>query len=1301
MNRIIPLLFLLFACFEIQAQCAVSVEGVNLNCNGDNTGQLEAVATGTPPFNFIWSNGATDSILNGLPAGVYSVTVTDALDCTATGEGQIQEPIALELNVNSTDEICNGDCTGTVTVDVSGGLPPYNYQWSDGQITGSGTITNLCAGTYFVTVTDGNGCAAEITTTIQAPSFEVTVQDVELSCNDESAVLTATVTGGAPGYTYFWSNGSTSQSIVINQPGTYTVFVTDSNGCQESRDVTVSIGSALSVHLEVENLDCQSGTAFQVTASNLLGDGTRQYDFAWSGPGVDGAMAMGNTDVRSNLGPGTYSVTITDEPNGCSGSDSIVVTQPQPLEVAGETNNPTCSQTCNGILQLQVTGGRAPYTFDWPTGDDGLNLNSNNDLCAGTQSVSITDSYGCTLVHEYTIDESPEMTLIITTQEESCGGECDGLIGVEIPGGTSPFTFEWSDGNTASVATNLCPGVYSVTVTDGNGCSKVGEAIISGADVLNVEVVTTGGECDENGGPFSVDVVVSGGTPPYLYVWSDGSDLPMIPEGIPFAEYSLTVTDDNGCSRSVNQIRNYGQIQDTGGVRFSRQTCEDSPIIYNAPVPDGWNQSVILPTGDTVSGPDLSLTEFGSYRYLATSPENTCLQTGSFTIFSTDLITTNNINLLTIDSLNCGSFNCLSVVGILGHSFNLDPFVINWYGPNGELLPNENSQEICGITLAGEYTAEVVSGCDTVVRSLSVADPVPCSAIIGNIYAEENVNCQLDQDDLAAPDVLIQFTDVVSGAIFYEISDALGGFLAVLPVGTYSITPLVNGNPPMDGCAPVMVTTNVVVPQNVELFLPAITNCPAMETWICLFGQRRCFENRMSVYYYNPTAEPVEDVVVTVELDPFYTDVLASIPIDQQVGQTLTFNIGTVQPFERAYFWITFTISCDAELGQTHCVRSIVTPNAICEDVPNWNGALVNIDKLECDGDSITFRVENIGDEMMSVPLSYVVVEDGIMMFGAPIQADALLPDGAFELRLPATGLTYQVRTNQEPNAPVDLDQPSFVLEGCGTGPADGSNFGLTNFFELGNGVPWEDYVCRQNTGSYDPNDKRGFPLGYLGGQIEPGTRIDYDIRFQNTGTDTAFTVVIRDTLETSLDLSTIKVEGGSHPFTVDIDTNRVLTFTFNNIMLPDSNVNALGSQGVVSFSIEHDTLLQSGDDIDNQAAIYFDFNEPIITNLSHHEIATEMLPNALRRLEAQQVAIGLFPNPVSGMLQVTIPITDVHQGDFLEVRDLYGRRVLSRKYQAVAQGWNVGHLARGYYIVVLTDANGRVKGRTGFVKGE
>ncbi|MEO0734001.1 MAG: T9SS type A sorting domain-containing protein, partial [Bacteroidota bacterium] len=273
--------------------------------------------------------------------------------------------------------------------------------------------------------------------------------------------------------------------------------------------------------------------------------------------------------------------------------------------------------------------------------------------------------------------------------------------------------------------------------------------------------------------------------------------------------------------------------------------------------------------------------------------------------------------------------------------------------------------------------------------------------------------------------------------------------------------------------------------------------------------------------------------------------------------------------------------------------------------------------------------------------------------------------------------------------------------EGCGTNPAGTFTTGLANLLALGNGLPAEAIACRANVGAYDPNDKNGFPRGYgAEGNIEPGTRLEFAIRFQNTGTDTAFNVVIRDQIAPEFDLKSFRVESASHDYTVDIDSNRMVTFTFANIMLPDSNVNLAGSQGVINYSIDHAPELQRGDDMQNLAAIYFDFNEPIITNTTSHRIAKSGLPVGTREELAQSVRMDVFPNPTDGLLQVKLPAAEVRLDDELTVTDVLGRPLFSTTYEKVGRGLDVSRLPQGYYLLVLRGAeDGLAKGRAAFVR--
>lgn len=308
---------------------------------------------------------------------------------------------------------------------------------------------------------------------------------------------------------------------------------------------------------------------------------------------------------------------------------------------------------------------------------------------------------------------------------------------------------------------------------------------------------------------------------------------------------------------------------------------------------------------------------------------------------------------------------------------------------------------------------------------------------------------------------------------------------------------------------------------------------------------------------------------------------------------------------------------------------------------------------MGCDGDSVLFQVTNVGDAPMTRELNYVIVEDGIMLREVPFVSPALEAGEVFPVRLPSDGTTYHLITNQEPNAPAN-PAPTAVSEGCNAA-AGGFTTGLTNILALDAGPRTTDVVCIANVGAYDPNDKRGFPLGRgEEGRIEPGTRLDYVIRFQNTGTDTAFTVVLRDTLPAELDLATLKLEGATHDHRVHIDSQRVLTYVFENIQLPDSSVNLAASQGAVRFSIDHVADAPLGTVLRNEAAIYFDFNDPIITEPSVHTLSDEGLPVSLRG-PGDAAPVRAYPNPTTDHLRIDLP-ADAEL--LVRLTDFQGRQV-------------------------------------------
>ncbi|WP_187271163.1 DUF7619 domain-containing protein [Neolewinella aurantiaca] len=888
-------------------------------------------------------------------------------------------------------------------------------------------------------------------------------------------------------------------------------------------------------------------------------------------------------------------------------------------------------------------------------------------------------------------------SVVVNTIDVICSGGFDGFISAD-PTGTAPFTFLWSTGSTTATLQGVPAGTYFVTVVDATGCESVGTAVIEEASDLTVAVSEVGSSCDDSNDHF-LTASVQGGVAPYTYEWTvEGDFFPVCTsvncdDPSPGEDYVLTVTDANGCT--VNVWWRVSGVRTT--IDFFSPFylgCDGNAVTISVGDSTDYEYTWVSPSGISLTGYTIEATETGTYTVTGTSPDHDCALSGEAIVLPAPSLP--QITLQRIDSTECGFGQCVYPLVSGSPNQNISAS-FTWYGPDGNVYQTDGGWLCTEET--GLFILVVEGLCDTATLSIDLNTSMECADLNGTVYIDDAGNCSFDAGDLPAAGILVHIASTDGTRNYYAISDANGQYGQEVETGEYTVTPVVDPTRPFGQCDPAATVTVVAgQPNQADVFLPVLISCPLLTVDVSMPFLRRCFLSCAYIEYENEGSAIAEDAQLVVTLDPMFVGVDPSIVPSMVNGNTYTFDLGDLPPFASGRIYFNFTVSCDAELGQAHCLEAEITPNDICTPPEDWNGALVSVDPGSCDGDEVTFRIANIGDNPMSVPLSYVVVEDGIMMTPQPQIEEELGPDEVFTISLPANGQTYQVITNQEPNAPASVT-PTAMIEGCSTSPVNGGTTGFANILSLGNGFPSEAVVCLENVGAYDPNDKNGYPLGFgAENNIAEGTELRYAIRFQNTGTDTAFNVVIRDTISHALDLSTFKAGASSHDYTVSIDSQRVVTFTFANIMLPDSNVNLLASQGVVNFTIDHSPELEPGDYIFNNAAIYFDFNEPVITNTSSHRIDIEGLPVGVRALRAQEVSLRVYPNPSNGVLQLEIPNNDVQFSDVLSVTDLYGSQLAQTTYGQIGSGWDVRSLPAGYYLVVVHDEAGRPKGRAGFV---
>ncbi|WP_263601343.1 T9SS type A sorting domain-containing protein [Chryseobacterium sp. PET-29] len=675
----------------------------NIACNGGSTGVATVnVSGGTAPYTYSWSpSGGTAATATGLSAGTYTVTVTDANACTLTRTFTITQPTALSATTSQTNIACNGGSTGVATVNVSGGTAPYTYSWSPSGGTAA-TATGLSAGTYTVTVTSANGCTLTRTFTITQPASAVSGTTVvtNVACNGASnGAINLTPAGGTAPYTFNWGGGITTEDRTGLAAGTYTVIITDANGCTATVNATVTQpASAVSGTTVVTNVACNgaSNGAINLTPAG----GTAPYTFNWGG-GI-------TTEDRTGLAAGTYTVIITDA-NGCTATVNATVTQPASA-VSGTTvvTNVACNGASNGAINLTPAGGTAPYTFNW---GGGITTEDRTGLAAGTYTVIITDANGCTATVNATVTQPASAvsgTTVVTNV--ACNGASNGAINLTPAGGTAPYTFNWGGGITTEDRTGLAAGTYTVIITDANGCTATVSRIVTQPTALSATTSQTNIAC--NGGSTGVATVnVSGGTAPYTYSWSPSGGTAATATGLSAGTYTVTVTDANACTLT----RTFTITQPTALSATTSQTniaCNGGSTGVatvnvsggTAPYTYSWSPS----GGTAATATGLSA---GTYTVTVTDA-NACTLTRTFTITQSAPVAAPTGT----SPQNFAPGSTLSALVVTGQN-------IKWYASSSDAQNHVNSLPLSTALVHNTtyYATQTVGSCESIASLAVVA----------------------------------------------------------------------------------------------------------------------------------------------------------------------------------------------------------------------------------------------------------------------------------------------------------------------------------------------------------------------------------------------------------------------------------------------------------------------------------------------------------------------------------------------------------------------------------------------------
>jgi len=504
----------------------------DVSCNGGADGTVDlTVQGGTTPYAYSWSNNANTQDINGVTIGVYSVTVTDANNCTTTSTATVTEPTALTISNTVKDLLCNGDANGEVDLTVGGGTPGYSYAWSNSATTSD--LNGLSGGTYTVVVTDANNCVIRDTAVVFEPTALVashTVDDVDCNGGADGSV-DLTVTGGTSPYTYKWSNNSTDQDINGLSAATYTVTITDANNCVLTRSATVGQPTALTISHTVDDVDCKNGNDGGVDLT--VGGGTPGYSFLWSNSAT--------TQDINGLEDGTYTVVVTDA-NNCVIRDTAVVGEPTALASSTSVIDVLCNGGNDGGITLTPSGGTSPYTYVWSNSTTAKDL---SNVVAGTYTVTITDANGCTKTDQGVVNQPTALGTSISVNNVSCNAGNDGSVDLTVTGGSTPYSYVWSNSATSQDINTLQAGTYYVTVTDDHSCVILDTAVITQPTALSLTKQVDTVLCF-GGANGVIDITVSGGTGAYTYNWENGSNAEDR-SGLTTGTYIVEVRDANSC----------------------------------------------------------------------------------------------------------------------------------------------------------------------------------------------------------------------------------------------------------------------------------------------------------------------------------------------------------------------------------------------------------------------------------------------------------------------------------------------------------------------------------------------------------------------------------------------------------------------------------------------------------------------------------------------------------------------------------------------------------------------------------
>lgn len=795
----------------VNCESPTSTQAVTgVNCFGQNQGSVVVTPDGlNPPYTYQLGNlNNTNGNFQSLQAGDYVLVVTDNSNCSASASITVPGPPQLTNTIAVQQQVaCFGGNNAVLAATAAGGTGTLDYQWSDANGQTTATAINLPAGAYTVTVTDANNCTVTATATLTQPTdITANAAPSAATCfNQPTGAAAVLATGGTSPYSYLWSNTATGQLNPGIAAGTYTVTVTDANGCTETASAIVTQPVQLTVSALATPTNCLGGSDGSVDA--LPAGGTGPYSYQWNDP------QQQTTPIATSLAAQLYTVTVTDA-NGCIAQQSASVASPTALQITVDPSDAACNQGASGSAVADASGSNGGYTYQWNSTPVQTGPNAAN-LLAGTYIVTVTDQKGCTATSTALIAEPAAILFTGTPQSASCFGSSTGQIVTQTQGGTSPYSYNWSAGQSGPNLTNRPAGTYFATVTDANGCTQVLQSTITEPTEIVVATTPVHVLCKgQNNG--SIELSAQGGTPAYNIVWTgpggfsgNGATLQNLLAG----NYIATLTDASGCTKTNSVAVN----EPATALALSMPAVSDTICFLAA---DG--TATVQAAGGTPpysyfwninGGTTPTIGNLNSAEYVVTvSDANNCQQSATTFIFQKGELF--GYAEARNPSCNAGDdgIGIVTAVFYSADSANVDLFNYTW-----NTVPPQHTRTATGLKATQTYTVVITDaqGC-TDEQSITVGNPEMLQA---QIMAHENVKCFAGNTGWAVangyggqPPYTYFWNTGGAGQVESQAND--------LAAGTYLVT-ITDAN----NC-PATTTVTILEPSKLELeLLPTHVKC--------------------------------------------------------------------------------------------------------------------------------------------------------------------------------------------------------------------------------------------------------------------------------------------------------------------------------------------------------------------------------------------------------------------------------------------------------------------------------------------